>query len=221
MIIKFMVVIPAVNAVSFDDAREKILKAAEFSDWIHIDVVDGKFAPNKIWGNPEDLLLLKSYFLNLNLEVHLMVINPEEVIEAWLKTGLVKRIVVHLESLNDAESTINKCKEYGAEAMLAITPDTILEKLSPAKFFALSFFNSFQVLAVKPGFAGQKFERSSLDKIKFLIELAPGATIEVDGGINAETAKLVKEAGADIVVSASYIFNAPNPRKAYEELKSV
>lgn len=150
-----------------------------------------------------------------------MVQNPEEIIESWLKTGLVKRVIVHLEALNDAEFIINKCKEFNAEAMLAIAPYTIFEKLPPPKFFAIPFFNLFQVLAVNPGLAGQKFERSSLDKIKFLRELIPNATIEVDGGINPGTAKLVKDAGADIIVSASYIFNSGNPEKAYETLSKI
>jgi len=212
-----MLVIPAINSPSFEDAKEKILKAAEFSGWIHIDVVDGKFAPNVTWGNPEDFLKLKTKNLKLNIEVHLMVVNPEQALGAWLKTGRVKRIIVHLESMKNAEEIILKCKAASAEVMLAVSPNTNAEKLLPY----IGKFKEFQILAVSPGLAGQKFLPEILDKIKFLREHTPGVTIEVDGGINADTAKLVKEEGADIVVSASYIFGSLNPKRAYEELKNV
>lgn len=212
-----MIVVPAINSVSFEDAKEKISKAAEFARFIHLDVVDGRFAPNVTWGNPEELLRLKSYVLNLNIEIHLMVVEPEKVLEAWLKTGLVKRIIIHLEALNDASYIINRCREAGVEAMLAINPDTAVDKLLPH----LNQFRAFQVLGVKPGLAGQSFRSEVIDKIKFLRELAPDATIEVDGGVNQEVARLAKKLGADILVSASYIFNSDDPRKAYEELSNA
>ncbi|KKU85116.1 MAG: Ribulose-phosphate 3-epimerase [Parcubacteria group bacterium GW2011_GWA2_47_8b] len=216
-----MIVIPAINAPDFETAEKQIKKAAEFSDWVHIDVTDGAFSPAKIWGSPEELHSLISNFqfpiFKLKFEVHLMVNNPEGVIDSWLRTGLVKRVIVHLEAMTDPVYILAKCEKYGAEAVLAIKPDTKAERLLAHE----SDFKSFQVLAVTPGWAGQKFGAEALDKIRLIKRQMPNAIIEVDGGINAETAKLAKDAGADIVISASYIFGSKDPKKSFEELQKI
>src|SRR3989344_2079357 len=212
-----MIVIPAINAPDFETAQKQIKKAAEFSEWVHIDVTDGAFSPAKIWGSPEDLPKLKIENLKLKIDVHLMVNNPEGVIDSWLKTGLVKRAIIHLEAMTDPVYILAKCEKYGAEAVLAIKPDTKAERLLAHE----SDFKSFQVLAVTPGWAGQKFGAEALDKIRLIKRQMPNAIIEVDGGINAETAKLAKDAGADIVISASYIFGSKDPKKSFEELQKI
>ncbi|MEK9186552.1 MAG: hypothetical protein AAB885_03130, partial [Patescibacteria group bacterium] len=154
---------------------------------------------------------------SLKFELHLMVSNPESVIDGWLRTGMVKRVIVHLESMTDSVYLIEKCKKYGAECMLAINPGTEVERL----YAHASDFKYFQILAVYPGLAGQEFKQEIINKIKSLRKQVPNAIIEIDGGINPETAKLCKEAGADILVSASYIWGNNNPKKAYEELLSI
>lgn len=212
-----MLVIPAVNTASFEEAKKQIEQAAEFSEWLHIDVVDGVFAPNVTWGNPEELLKFKNGKTNLKFEIHLMVANPEGVIDGWLRTGLVKRVIIHLEAMSDSVYIIEKCRKYGAEAMLAINPGTEAERLLAHR----DDFKHFQILAVVPGWAGQKFNPTVLDKIGFIRKNMPDAIIEVDGGINPETAKLLKDAGVNILVSASYIFNSQEPRKTYNELKQI
>lgn len=205
-----MVVIPAINCADFECVKKRLEIAKDFSDWVHIDVVDGKFAPNVTWGSPEEWASLKP---PLNLEVHLMVADPETQADRWLRHG-VKRVVVHLESLSDPIYVLEKCKKYGAEAMLAINPKTEVERLLAHK----DDFKYFQILAVYPGLAGQKFLPEMIEKIKFLRKNLPDVIIEVDGGINPETAKLVNEVGADIAVSASYIFNSKNYESAYRSL---
>ena len=212
-----MQVIPAINSLSLEDAKKKIEIAANFSDWIHLDIVDGVFAPVKTWGSPQELkeLTTNNQRPTTNWEIHLMVENPEQEINGWLETGLAKRIIVHLESLANFEDFLKQRGNYGAEIMLAIKPDTAVEQLLPY----LKGFQSFQILAVAPGYAGQKFQMEVINKIKFLRKMAPSAKIEVDGGINPETAKLAKEAGADIAVSASYIFENSDPKKAYLNLR--
>lgn len=215
-----MIIIPAINAQTFQEAQKQIKQAAEFSNLIHLDVTDGMFSPAIVWGNPEDLKKLDMRDEKLGqtkFEVHLMVSNPEGVIDAWLRTGLVKRVIVHLEMMTDSVYILEKCKKYGAEAMLAINPGTEAERLLAHK----DDFKYFQVLAVAPGWAGQKFRQEVIDKIKFLRQNLPDAIIEIDGGINPETAKLCKEAGADILVSASYIFQSENPKTAYQDLSRV
>lgn len=208
-----MQVIPAINATSFNGAKKQIEQAVKFAELIHIDIVDGKFAPNTTWGSPDELSKVGGQISNVSFEIHLMVENPEAVIEDWLKAG-AKRIIVHLESITDSVYIIETCEYYGAEAVLAINPETEMEKL----LAHTDEFKAFLLLAVYPGLAGQKFQHQIVSKIEFLRERAPNVKIEVDGGINLETAKLAKEAGADILVSASYIFGSENPKKAYEQL---
>ncbi len=213
-----MTVLPVINVKSAEEATEKIKKASEFCDFLHIDIEDGVFLPRSNWGGPEELKLLTSNLkLKTQFEVHLMVANPESVLDAWLRTGIVKRIIVHLEAMTDSVYILEKCKKYGVEAMLAINPGTEAERLLAHK----DDFHYFQMLAVQPGPSGQKFDVNILDKIRLIKVKVPDAIIEVDGGINKETAEQVKAAGAEIVVSDSYIFHAADPKKAYEMLKNI
>lgn len=212
-----MEVIPAINEKNFEEVAKKIKIAEEFlpaGAWIHIDVADGIFTPNKTWGNPDDLAGFKT---RLNLEVHLMIEKPEQQIENWLKAS-AKRLVIHLEAFTEPNFILNEVKKYKAEIILAANPITPADAIS----LYLSSFDFFQILAVDPGLAGQKFQEKVLEKIKFLRSRNPAVKIEIDGGIDPETAKIVKAAGADIIVSASYIFNNPaGPVAAYKELKSI
>ena len=211
-----MVVIPVVNVQDAEEAHKRVKTAAEFSDLIHLDISDGVFTPHISWGSPEELESVMRQVSGVKIEIHLMVSNPEAVIDAWLRTGLVKRAIIHLEAMTDSVYLLEKCQKYGVEAMLAINPGTEAERL----LAHASDFQYFQLLAVPPGPAGQEIAPGIIDKIKFIRRNIPNAIIEIDGGIVPATAKLVKEAGADIVVSGSYIFGGENPRRAYEELLS-
>ncbi|MEK7146624.1 MAG: hypothetical protein AAB772_00010 [Patescibacteria group bacterium] len=212
-----MTVIPAINEKTFEEVAKKIRIAEDFlpaNGWIHIDVADGIFTPNKTWNVPDELASFKT---RLNFEVHLMVEKPEAVIDNWLKVG-VKRLIIHLEAFAEPNFILNVVKEYNAEIILAANPVTPGDAIS----LYLGSFDFFQVLAVDPGLAGQKFQEKVLEKIKFLRSRNPAVKIEVDGGIDLETAKIVKAAGADIIISASYIFNHPaGPATGYRELAGV
>lgn len=212
-----MEVIPAINEKIFEEVVKKIKIAEEFlpaDAWIHIDVADGIFTPNKTWNNPDDLANLKT---KLKLEVHLMVEKPEQQIENWLKVG-VKRLVIHLEAFTEPNFILSEVKKYNAEIVLSANPVTSADAIS----LYLGSFDFFQILAVDPGLAGQKFQEKVLEKIKFLRSRNPAVKIEIDGGIDLITAKIVKASGADIIVSASYIFNNPaGPTAAYNELKLI
>ncbi len=216
-----MQIIPAINADTFEEAEMQLEKIAlifkrEKEPWIHLDVVDGKFAGTITWGFPEGFKTLfadgQALIPNLQCEIHLMMEHPEEVIEEWFKAGAA-RVIVHAEAVTAPDRISEKCNTHGATAMIAIAPKTPVERLVPY----VGDFKNFQLLAVKPGFAGQEFQMSVLEKIAFLRKKTSGI-IEVDGGINPATAKLCKAAGADILVSASYISGSRDPRKAYEEL---
>jgi ribulose-phosphate 3-epimerase len=229
-----MEVIPAINCANLECVKSKLsVIGYQLSSvsWVHIDIADGKFTPVKTWSNPTELnSQLITYNLQLNIEVHLMADNPEQYIEDWLKAG-AKRIIVHLESIdvnirmnandtniaNRLAKILEKCSEYDAELMLALNPETPVEEIFPY----LDSLLFVQFLAVKPGFSGQRFDKRVFEKIEVMRERAPGIEIEVDGGINPETAKLVKEAGAGIIASASYIFDSENPQKAYRDLVEV
>ncbi|MFA5084312.1 MAG: ribulose-phosphate 3-epimerase [Candidatus Paceibacterota bacterium] len=207
-----MLVIPAINEVNFEEVLKKIDIAGRFSRWVHLDVVDGEFAANTTWNNPGDLKAVNSG-PKADIEVHLMVEHPETVIGDWASAG-AKRIIIHLEALGGKEF---KPAAESIEMGLSINPETPVEDLLPY----LENFKFVLILGVNPGLAGQKFEEEVLEKIKFLKNYYPGVIIEADGGINLETAGLVKEAGADILVSASYIWKSQNPEQAYKELTAL
>lgn len=197
-----MEIIPVINAENFEEIKEKISLLESLgngvSKWVHLDVADGTFTKNTIWHNPEDLLGLQT---TLKIEVHLMILKPEERIESWLLEN-VKRIIFNLEGSGAPDFIIEKCREKGIEVGVSIGPDTPWTQAQPF----LKKADLIQVLSVYPGLAGQGFIEDSLDKIKHLRENCPDCRIEVDGGINPETTKKAVGAGADILVSASYIF---------------
>jgi len=210
-------VIPAINCHRGDSecVRKKILIGQEFAEWVHLDVADGIFTPNKTWSDPQ---AWRSFGVKLKLEAHLMLDEPEEVFEDWLEAG-AKRLIVHMETVNAAlaKAMADVAKRHGAEVMISSNPETPSEKYEP--FFQVT--KLFQVLAVHPGFAGQKFLPPALDKIKFLRARMPDAAIEVDGGVSPETGRRARAAGADILISADHIFGNGDPRRAYEELKNL
>jgi len=210
-----MEVIPAINEIEFGEIKKKMETAHRFgAAWVHLDVADGKFTANQLWNNHKDLAEVRaSRMQHPHVEMHLMVENPDEALDDWLDAN-VNRIIVHVEAARDVAAMKAKCEMFGADLVLASNPDTPAEKLLAHK----ESVDNFLVLAVNPGVAGQKFQESQLQKIKALRESAPGAKIEVDGGVDAEVALKVKAAGADILASASYIWNSDNPKDAYEAL---
>jgi ribulose-phosphate 3-epimerase len=213
-----MQVIPVINCLDFGDVQEKVARAEKFlakGDWLHLDVSDGVFALGKSWRNPTQWANLRS---KLNLEVHLMVEHPEHELDVWIAAG-ARRFIVHAETITSetARQIVARAKRRGIDVMLSSKPHTVIPHLWPF----LPIFSHFQVLAVDPGPAGQKFIPIVLEKVRFLRNVAPNAMIEIDGGVNKEVAKRAKAAGANIIVSASYIFNNKNPKKAYKELKDI
>lgn len=177
------------------------------ADYIHIDIMDGKFVENKTWTFSE-IKKITSYS-RLPLDVHLMVEKPEKYIEdyAMLNTSC---IVFHYEAVKDIDSMIELVKNYGLKVGLAINPDTPEEVLFPY----LNKIDEIIVMSVFPGKSGQTFIENTPNKIKNLKEEIKKQNsrciISVDGGINNETGLLCKEAGVDMLVSATYIHNNIN-----------
>jgi ribulose-phosphate 3-epimerase len=181
----------------------------------HFDIADGIFTFNKSWDGVERLAEIKPAF---QMEVHLMVENPRPVVDRWLAAG-VKRVIVHLEAAPlplFAEIAV-AAQEVGAEVVLALNPETSINEAVP-------YFNStsnFLILGVHPGLSGQKFLPLVLEKVSFLRREVPNAKIEVDGGMNLDTARAAVAAGADSLVSGSDIFDNSDPEGEYEVLRSI
>ena len=213
-----MHIIPVLNCATKHEAEEQfgVLKTfLKKNEFVHIDVADGMFTFHKTWSDPEKWAALHSPFL---FEVHLMVEHPGVWIAPWIAAG-AKRFIIPVEAIDQDSfhAIAAQCNADHVEFMLSSDPETPPENLTP---YLHEVFR-FQVLCVNPGLAGQKFLPLALEKVKWLKYALPNAIIEVDGGITPETAKWAKDAGADIAVSASYIFGSNEPKKAYEELKKI
>jgi ribulose-phosphate 3-epimerase len=213
-----MNVIPVINCPDIDCVKKKIETLKTFlpeGHMVHLDVTDDSFAKHKTWSESLAWPALRSPFA---LEVHLMVEHPEEYVDNWLAVG-ARRLIVHMESLNaqSLHEILSAAERYRVEVMLSSKPESTFEDIAPY----MRHFKSFQVLAVTPGPAGQKFLPFVDEKIRSLREEAPDAIIEVDGGMDPQTAKIVQNVGADTIVSSSYIFGSADPKHAYEELKNI
>ncbi len=175
------------------------------SDFIHIDIMDGHFVPNLTFGPGVIAAINRS--TDIFLEVHAMIYTPFEFIEAFVKSG-ADRIIVHFEASEDLKELLTYIKKCGIQAGLAFSPETSIEFIPPF----LPFCDVVLLMSVHPGFCGQGFLPDVPDKIRFTKQaiktmgLEDSCLIEVDGGINEETGKICREAGADILVAASYMF---------------
>ncbi|MCG2694228.1 ribulose-phosphate 3-epimerase [Candidatus Parcubacteria bacterium] len=206
-------VIPAILAKTKKEFEYKAKSVMSYCDLIQIDVMDGIFVPNKTWA---DIDVIKHMHLPVEFEVHLMVREPEVVIEDWAKAG-AKRIIFHIEATRNPKECIKIIKRFKRQAGIAINPKTSVARI---KDF-LKKIDYVLIMGVDPGFSGQKFQPSILNKIKRLKKLAPNIKIGVDGGINKKNAKDIKKAGADFLCVASSIFKSKNLAKAVDVLNNI
>ncbi len=205
-------IIPGIISKDFEGIEEKAKLVEPYIDWVQLDIMDGRFVDNTTWNNPSDL---KKFKTNLKLEAHLMINNPEEFINDWIESS-VKRIIIHYESTDKHKEIIERIKASGLETGLAINPETSIGVIDEF----IDDLDLILIMTVNPGFGGQGFLNESVDKIKQLREKYKNVNIEVDGGINLETAPLVIKAGANILISGSAIFKSNNIEQTIKELKS-
>ncbi len=204
-------IIPSINVQTFEEAQEKIRKVEPHVSWCHLDVTDGVFSKHLTWHNPLDLPRLHTTLL---AEAHLMIEKPEEQIDSWL-TEPIKRVIVHLEAARDVPFLIERCREADRKIGLAIRPDTFWGKLQP--WFGK--VDLFLILGVNPGPSGQKMAEDTLDKVRHIRQECPDCLIEIDGGVNFETAKPAIDAGANILVAGSVIFGYTDMKEGIARLK--
>lgn len=204
-------IIPTIIAKDFQELQERVKKVEPYVEWVQLDVMDGQFVNNTTWNNPADLPDLKT---DLKLEAHLMINNPEERLDEWIASG-VKRIIFHFESTKQPKEVIARIKEAGLGIGLAINPETSIEVVD-------NFINQLDlilIMTVRPGRGGQQFLEGTLDKIRNLRTKYKDVKIEVDGGINLETAPKVIEAGANLLAAGTAIFQSDNVEQTIKDLK--
>ena len=204
---KKIIVAPSLLAADFSKLREEIQEVESHgAEYLHLDVMDGNFVPNISFGAPVISSIRKHS--NLVFDVHLMVENPDRFIKDIVDAG-ADVITVHAEATKHLNRTIQLIKSYGKKVGVALNPSTPFDVIK----YDLKDIDMVLIMTVNPGFGGQAFIEGMLQKIRDLRSIDPNIDIQVDGGINNKTSKLVKEAGANILVAGSYLFKGDYKQK--------
>lgn len=213
-----VLIAPSLMAANFLEIGKEITATESAgADWLHLDIMDGHFVPNITFG-PETIAQIKR-ITKLPLDVHLMVTPAEPFIEMYAKAG-ADHISIHPESTQNLHRCLLRIKELGCKAGVAINPGTNLQTIEPV----IDILDIVLVMSVNPGFYGQKFIESSIAKVKALKDLCnnyqQNFKIVVDGGINADNAKRIVAAGADVLVAGNSFYKQPNYQAALQKLKA-
>lgn len=205
---------PSILSADFANLERDIKRIEDGgADWVHVDVMDGHFVPNITIGVPVVASIRK--VTKLPLDVHLMIENPEKYVEPFVKAG-ADILTFHYECGTDIKKTIDLIKSFGIKVGLSIKPKTTPDVVFPY----LKDLDLLLVMTVEPGFGGQKFMQDCADKIPVIKEKAPeNLIIQVDGGINAETARICTFYGVNSLVAGNYIYKSADIKSAIKSLR--
>ena len=214
-----MKVAPSMLSADFANLRADIeMVNNSEADFFHLDVMDGVFVPNISFGFPVMQAIAK--YAKKPLDVHLMIVNPQNYISQVRDLG-AEYMNVHQEACIHLHRTIQAIKAAGMKAAVTLNPATSVVTIEDV----IDDVDMILLMSVNPGFGGQKFIPRTLDKLRKLREMIALSSnkplIEIDGGVNATTAPLLAEAGADVLVAGSYVFGAENPIETISQLKNL
>ena len=213
------IISPSLLAADFTDLRHEVeMINKSDADWLHLDIMDGTFVPNISFGFPVIDAVAK--ICKKPLDVHFMIEHPERYVQRTAKTGAMM-MNVHYEACVHLHRTVQEIHDAGMKAGVTLNPSTpvcLLEDI-------LNDVDMVLLMSVNPGFGGQKFIEGTIDKLRALREMVDRknsrALIQIDGGVQAETAPRLVEAGADVLVSGSYVFKAADPIHTIHDLRSI
>ncbi len=210
---------PSILSADFNNLGKDILMLNQSeADWIHFDVMDGLFVPNISFGLPVIQHVKK--IAAKPLDVHLMIVNPDPFIKPFGDSG-ADILTVHYEVCNHLHRTIGAIHQEGMKAGVCLNPATPVHVLEDI----INDVDLVLIMSVNPGFGGQKFIQNTYQKViklrRLIEEKQATALIEIDGGVNLETGKLLFEAGADVLVAGSFVFGSENPKMTIHQLKNV
>lgn len=212
-------VAPSILSADFNNLGKDIeMINHSAADYIHFDVMDGVFVPNISFGIP--VIESVNRIAEKPLDVHLMIVNPDHLIEPFVKAG-ASIITVHYEACKHLHRTVQLIKSFGAKASVSLNPHTPVSALQDI----INELDMVLLMSVNPGFGGQKFIERTYTKVEQLRKMIDAASsdclIEIDGGVNNETGKKLYDAGANVLVAGSFVFNAESPIDTISGLKQL
>jgi ribulose-phosphate 3-epimerase len=210
---------PSVLAADFANLQRDVeMINNSQADWFHIDIMDGVFVPNISFGMP--VLEAINKHAKKTIDVHLMIVDPDRYISTFKKLG-ADILTVHYEACNHLHRSLQAIKAEGMKAGVALNPHTNVSLLEDC----INDIDLVCIMSVNPGFGGQSFIENTYKKVKQLKEIIvrnnASTLIEIDGGVTSKNAKQLVEAGADVLVAGSFVFNAENPTQTIADLKEL